>query len=111
MAVMTYKRHPCVSLLAAVAFSGLFANHVVGHWVLLSIWEDFTIGKVDPFDLCWHLDMLRGARATVSATCVVLLLWAMFGWRATRPRWHFSNLEVAAPLQRPRVDGQGIQPS
>lgn len=84
LALVFWRRHPRVSLLAALAFAVLLTNSVIGNYLAASLplmlhERGLTLNQLGP------LLFARGmVQSVISAAATGLLIAAAFGWRHTK---------------------------
>jgi hypothetical protein len=83
LAIIYWKRHPRVSLLALIGMAGLFIATVIGS--LISLWlpeiydQTGFPGGMEQFALLMNIKTIAGS--LLSAVLWVLVIAAIFGWR------------------------------
>lgn len=103
LALITWRRHPMVSLLVLAAVSLLVALSVAG---TLATWWVIRSSEVDFPRRGWALTVLGFVRALGTSIAYILLLVAAFGWRRLPHRWPGPDeTEVAEPATE-RVEPQ-----
>ena len=101
LALATWRRHPRVSQTALVACA-LLLVHTVGTPIIISVWDPGPGGTTQQYHLMMGLFIL--VRLGFSTVGYVLLLLAVFGWRAT-PRF------PAGPLGEPFAERTAVRPA
>jgi hypothetical protein len=99
LALITWRRHPTVSLLALLGCILLMISSLGGsvlhYWVILQqanqAWTNNQLG--------WVLSILGFVRMSLSAVAHILFLCAIFGWRS-QSMSHPSN----EPWPRPKAE-------
>ena len=83
LAIIFWKRHPRVSLLALIGLAGLFIATVLGS--LITLWLPWLYdqtgfaGGMEKFALLMNIKTIAGS--LISAGLWVLVIAAIFGWR------------------------------
>src|SRR6266403_2171740 len=80
IAVVTWRKHPHVSLLAAVAFALQILQSTVGMLIFYAMTQGGIAG-VGAWERGWFMDVASFVQVGISAIAWALILVAIFRWR------------------------------
>jgi len=98
LALVRWRRHPTVSLLALLAFILFLTASMVG--TFLSVWALVLQRDSTDVNRAWTLSLITLGRTVAGTVAWILLLLALFGWRTSlqpRHRPREDTLDTALP--------------